>query len=95
MRSSSAMPSIESATDVASVKEGVMLIYQKMSKTLEAKGLKTMTTKGAVFNADLHESVTQFPAPSEDMKGKVIDEIERGYTLNDKVIRFAKVIVGS
>ncbi len=90
-----AMPSIETATEVAAVKEGVQLIYQKMTKTLESKGLKPMITKGEVFNADLHESVTQFPAPSEDMKGKVIDEIERGYTLNDKVIRFAKVIIGS
>jgi molecular chaperone GrpE len=54
-----------------------------------------MAAKGEVFNADLHESVTQFPAPTDDMKGKVIEEIERGYYLNDKVIRFAKVIVGN
>jgi molecular chaperone GrpE len=90
-----AMQSIDKTDDVAAVKEGVSLIYNKLFKTLESKGLKPMTSKGEPFNADLHESVTQFPAPSDDLKGKVIDEIEKGYYLNDKVIRFAKVIVGS
>ena len=90
-----AMQSIDSTDDLAAVKEGVSLIYSKLFKTLEAKGLKPMVSKGEPFNADLHESVTQFPAPSDDLKGKVIDEIEKGYYLNDKVIRFAKVIVGS
>ncbi|GAB3545817.1 nucleotide exchange factor GrpE [Spirosoma fluminis] len=90
-----AMQSMEQAEDVAALKEGVALIYTKLFKTLEGKGLKPMTSKGEPFNADLHESVTQFPAPSDDLKGKVIDEVEKGYYLNDKVIRFAKVIVGS
>ncbi|HLK98080.1 MAG TPA: nucleotide exchange factor GrpE [Hymenobacter sp.] len=90
-----AMQSIDNTNDVAALKEGVSLIYTKLFKTLEAKGLKPMTAKGEPFNADLHESVTQFPAPSDDLKGKVIDEIEQGYYLNDKVIRFAKVIVGA
>ncbi|GAB4024431.1 nucleotide exchange factor GrpE [Spirosoma koreense] len=90
-----AIQSMENTNDVAAVKEGVSLIYTKLFKTLESKGLKPMTSKGEPFNADLHESVTQFPAPSDDLKGKVIDEIEKGYYLNDKVIRFAKVIVGS
>ncbi|WP_019987972.1 nucleotide exchange factor GrpE [Rudanella lutea] len=90
-----AMQAIDKADDVAAVKEGVSLIYHKLSRTLESKGLKPMVAKGEVFNADLHESITQFPAPSDDLKGKVIDETERGYYLNDKVIRFAKVIVGS
>ncbi len=90
-----ALQSIDKTDDVAAVKEGVLLIYNKLFKTLEGKGLKPMVSKGEPFNADLHESVTQFPAPSEDLKGKVIDEIEKGYYLNDKVIRFAKVIVGS
>ncbi|WP_080055703.1 nucleotide exchange factor GrpE [Spirosoma aerolatum] len=90
-----ALQSIDKTDDVAAVKEGVSLIYNKLFKTLESKGLKPMVSKGEPFNADLHESVTQFPAPSEDLKGKVIDEIEKGYYLNDKVIRFAKVIVGS
>lgn len=90
-----AMQSIDNTNDVAALKEGVSHIYTKLFKTLEAKGLKPMTAKGEPFNADLHESVTQFPAPSDDLKGKVIDEIEKGYYLNDKVIRFAKVIVGA
>ncbi|TAE25158.1 MAG: nucleotide exchange factor GrpE [Cytophagales bacterium] len=90
-----AMQSFESTDDLAAVKEGVTLIYNKLGRTLEGKGLKPMVSKGEPFNADLHESITQFPAPSDDLKGKVIDETERGYYLNDKVIRFAKVIVGS
>ena len=90
-----AMQSIENTNDVAALKEGVSLIYNKLFKTLEGKGLKPMVSKGEAFDADLHESVTQFPAPSDDLKGKVIEEIEKGYYLNDKVIRFAKVIVGS
>ena len=90
-----AMQSIEQTADVNALKEGVSLIYTKLYKTLEGKGLKPMASKGEVFNADLHESVTQFPAPSDDLRGKVIDEIEKGYYLNDKVIRFAKVIVGA
>ena len=74
--------------------EGFNLIYQKLYKTLEKNGLKPIESKGEAFDTDLHEAVTQFPAPSEDLKGKVIDEVEKGYTLNDKVIRFAKVVVG-
>lgn len=90
-----AMQSLEKTSDVAALKEGVSLIFHKLTKTLESKGLKPMQSKGEPFNADLHESVTQFPAPSEDLKGKVIDEVEKGYYLNDKVVRFAKVVVGS
>jgi len=90
-----AMKSMENATEVDALKEGVQLIYHKLFKTLEGKGLKPMTANGEVFNADLHESVTQFPAPSEDLKGKVIDELEKGYYLNEKVIRFAKVVIGN
>jgi len=90
-----AKQSMDSTDDITAVKEGVDLIYTKFTKTLEAKGLKPMVAKGESFNADLHESITQFPAPSPDLKGKVIDEVEKGYYLNDKVIRFAKVIVGN
>lgn len=90
-----AMQSIEQTSEVDALKEGVALIYAKLHKTLEGKGLKPMVSKGELFNADLHESVTQFPAPTDDLKGKVIEEIEKGYYLNDKVIRFAKVIVGA
>nr|WP_295933205.1 nucleotide exchange factor GrpE [uncultured Dyadobacter sp.] len=87
--------SFDSSTEVEALKEGVDLIYTKLFKALESKGLKAMESKGADFDADIHESIAQFPAPSEDLKGKVIDEIEKGYYLNDKVIRYAKVIVGA
>lgn len=90
-----AMQSIDQTNDVTALKEGVSLIYTKLFKAMEGKGLKPMVSKGETFDADLHESVTQFPAPTDDLKGKVIEEIEKGYYLNDKVIRFAKVIVGS
>jgi len=90
-----AMASFDTVSEIAPLKEGVGLIYNKFSKTLEAKGLKPMTAKGEVFDADLHESITQFPAPTEDLKGKVIDEVEKGYFLNEKVIRYAKVVIGS
>ncbi|WP_439558590.1 nucleotide exchange factor GrpE [Dyadobacter sp.] len=87
--------SFDSSTDVEALKEGVDLIYNKLFKALESKGLKPMTSKGEVFDAEIHESIAQFPAPSDELKGKVIDEIEKGYYLNDKVIRYAKVIVGA
>ena len=81
--------------DINAVREGVDIIYNRLVKTLESKGLKPMVSAGQPFDADLHESIAQFPAPSDDLRGKVIDETEKGYYLNDKVIRFAKVIVGS
>lgn len=90
-----AMQSIGTSANPAAALEGINLIHSKFVKTLESKGLKPMISKGEPFDADLHESVTQFPAPSPDLKGKVIDEVERGYLLNDKVIRYAKVIVGA
>lgn len=90
-----ARTNMETASDVPSVKEGVELIYHKLVTELEHKGLKPMQSKGEVFDSEFHEAITQIPAPSEDMKGKVVDEIEKGYFLNDKVIRFAKVVVGS
>ncbi len=90
-----ARATMENATDVPSVKEGMELIYHKLVKELGNKGLKPMETKGEAFDPEFHDAITQFPAPTEDMKGKVIDEVEKGYFLNDKVIRFAKVVVGS
>jgi molecular chaperone GrpE len=77
------------------ISEGIQLIFSKLNNTLTAKGLKAMESKGEVFNADIHEAITQFPAPTEDDKGKVFDVVEKGYFLNDKVIRFAKVVVAS
>lgn len=73
---------------------GIMLIYNKLAKTMEHQGLKEMVSTGEDFNADLHEALTKVPAPSENMKGKVIDTIEKGYYLNDKIVRYAKVVVG-
>lgn len=75
--------------------EGIKLIYNKLKNTLTQKGLEEMKTIGEEFNTDLHEAITNIPAPSEDMKGKVVDEAEKGYLLNGKVLRFAKVIVGN
>jgi molecular chaperone GrpE len=90
-----ALKSAESTADVEALKEGVKLVFNKFYKVLESKGVKPMDSLGQVFNPDLHEAITQFPAPSDDMKGKIIDETEKGYLLNEKVIRFAKVILGS
>jgi molecular chaperone GrpE len=90
-----AIRSMENATDIVAVKEGVALIQNKMKNILAQKGLKEMQSIGSPFNPDLHEAITNIPAPTDDMKGKVIDEMEKGYELNDKVIRFAKVIVGA
>lgn len=75
--------------------EGFLLIYNKFKKILDQAGVKVMEAKGSDFNPDLHEAITQVPAPNESMKGKVMDVVENGYLLNDKVIRFAKVVVGS
>jgi molecular chaperone GrpE len=90
-----AQRSIETAVDVAPVKEGVTLIQNKLKNILTQKGLKEMESIGAAFDADLHEAITNIPAPTDDLKGKVIDEMEKGYYLKDRVIRFAKVIVGA
>ena len=77
------------------ISEGIQLIFSKLNNILTSKGLKIMEAKGEVFNADIHEAITQFPAPTEDDKGKVFDVVEKGYFLNDKVIRFAKVVVAN
>lgn len=91
-----AKKSIDGLEVEASVKEGVDLIYNKLIKVLDQKGLKAMEVeKGHDFNPELHEAVTQFPAPDESLKGKVIDVLEKGYVLGDKVIRFAKVVTGA
>lgn len=86
--------SFESATDIEQLKVGIRLIQDKFTKTLYNKGLKPMESIGADFDADFHEAITEIPAPNEEMKGKVIDEVEKGYFLNDKIIRYAKVVVG-
>ena len=90
-----ALKAMENATDVVPVKEGVILVQNKLKNILSQKGLKEMGSIGEPFDAEVHEAITNIPAPSEELKGKVIDEMEKGYLLNDKVIRFAKVIVGA
>lgn len=84
----------ENAEDIQAVKDGFNLIHSKFKSTLEAKGLKQMQAKGEAFDPELHEAIANIPAPAEELKGKVIDDVERGYYLNDKVIRYAKVVVG-
>jgi molecular chaperone GrpE len=90
-----AIKSNETITDVAPVKEGFNLIYNKIKNNLTQRGLTPMDPLGKPFDADLHEAITNIPAPSDDLKGKVVDVVEKGYSLNGKLIRFAKVIVGS
>ena len=85
----------ENVEDVKAIKEGVNMMYHKLKNAAQQKGLTAFDCKGEVFDADLMEAITHIPAPSDDMKGKVVDEIEKGYKLGDKVIRFAKVVVGS
>lgn len=89
-----AMKEIEKSDD-DNLYKGVELINNKLSETLKAKGLQMMEVKaGDVFNADSHEAITQIPAPEEKLKGKIIDVVEKGYTLGDKIIRFPKVVIG-
>lgn len=80
--------------DAESIKQGFELIYTKFYKSLEAKGLKKIEAKGEVFDADIHEAITNIPAPTEDMKGKIMDVVEEGYYLGEKIIRFPKVVIG-
>lgn len=76
------------------IPEGIILIYNKLFKALEQQGIKEMETTGQDFDPELHEALTKIPAPSEELKGKIIDTVEKGYYLNDKIIRYAKVVVG-
>jgi molecular chaperone GrpE len=84
------------ATDkIEAVKEGEQLIHAKMKAVFASKGLEEIKSIGETFNTDFHEAVTSIPAPTEDLKNKVVDEIQKGYMLHDKVIRFSKVVIGS
>lgn len=89
-----AISSMEKTESVDGVKEGVSLIYNKLISFLDSKGVKAIDAVGQPFNTEFHEAITKFPAPSEDMKGKVIDCTQKGYTLYGKVIRYAKVVYG-
>lgn len=81
------------SADASTIVEGMTLIYNKLVKYMESMGVKEMQSTGESFNPDLHEAIAQVPAPSEDMKGKVLDTVQKGYTINDKVLRHAKVAV--
>lgn len=83
----------ENVDDIVALKEGFVLIHNKFKATLEAKGLKQMQAKGEAFDSDFHEAIANIPG-DDSQKGKVIDDVEKGYLLNEKVIRFAKVVVG-
>ncbi len=89
-----AMKAMETSEDIQSVKDGVDLIYSKFIAFLLQNGVKAIPTENEVFNTDLHEAITTFPAPNEAMKGKIIDCATKGYVLNEKVIRYSKVVVG-
>jgi molecular chaperone GrpE len=89
-----ALKAFENAENHIAQKEGVELVYQKLIKILESKGVKAMETNGKEFNADLHEAIAEVPAPSDELKGKIMDTVEKGYYLQDKILRHAKVVVG-
>ena len=90
-----ALTHIEDDKEAEELRKGVLLIYNKFYNTLEQKGLSRIETKaGDTFDAEIHEAITQIPAPSDDMKGKIIDCVEKGYKLGDKVIRYPKVVIG-
>lgn len=85
----------ETVTEVEPIKEGMKLIYNKLMSTSKSKGLEQMSLMGQPFDADTMEAIAHIPAPSDDLKGKVVDDVEKGYKLGEKVIRFAKVVVGN
>ncbi|TRX61286.1 nucleotide exchange factor GrpE [Fulvivirga sp. M361] len=86
----------EEGTDIKAIKEGIELIFNKFKKALEQKGLNSMDDKeGLDFDPEFHEAITQIPAPNKKLKGKVVDTVEKGYLLNEKVIRYAKVVIGN
>jgi molecular chaperone GrpE len=90
-----ALASLEKSTDSDAAKEGTQMIFTKLTTYLKGKGLERIEAKGTDFDTELHEAVTTFPAPSEELKGKVIDVVQTGYTLGGKVLRYAKVVVGA
>ena len=89
-----ALAHLDEAKDMEAMKKGILLIYSKFKEFLSQQGVKEIEATNKDFDIDHHEAITKIPAPEEDMKGKVIDTVEKGYMLNDKVIRFAKVVVG-
>lgn len=89
-----AIKAVETATEISAVKEGLVLITTKFNDFLKAKGVKEIEAMGKDLNTDLHEAITKAPTPDETLKGKIIDVIQKGYTINEKVMRFSKVVIG-
>ncbi len=89
-----AQKQVENNADGQAIREGVLLVFNKLRSVLQAKGLKAMNSTGEDFDPDFQEAITEIPAPSPELAGKVLDEVQKGYYLNDKIIRFAKVVVG-
>lgn len=85
---------METSEDLTLIREGIQLVFSKLKNTLQNRGLKAMESKEQDFDTELHEAITEIPAPTEALKGKVLDEVQKGYYLNDKIIRHAKVVVG-
>jgi molecular chaperone GrpE len=90
-----AIKAFEQSSEIDALKEGIMLVNSKFRTMLSQKGLEEMKSTGETFNTDLHEAVANIAAPTEEQKGKIIDEVEKGYYLNGKVLRYAKVVVGN
>jgi molecular chaperone GrpE len=85
---------LNAATDMTQVKEGILLVFNKLRNALQSKGLKAMESINTLFDVEKHDAITEIPSPTEDLKGKVLDEVQKGYYLGDKIIRHAKVVVG-
>jgi molecular chaperone GrpE len=88
------LDAIEKSSDIDAVKKGIELIYNKFKDFLVQRGVKEIDARNQDFNVDMHEAITKIPAPEENLKGKVVDVVQKGYYLNDKVIRYAKVVIG-
>ncbi|MEN9571610.1 MAG: hypothetical protein RL172_2841 [Bacteroidota bacterium] len=85
---------VNNSQDLEQIKQGIQLVFNKLRNTMQAKGLKVMESINTDFDVEKHEAITEIPAPNQELSGKVLDEVQKGYYLNDKIIRFAKVVVG-
>ncbi len=85
---------MKNSNDIEQIKEGIQLVFNKLRNTMQSKGLKAMDSRQQDFDVEKHEAITEIPAPNKNQVGKVLDEVQKGYYLNDKIIRFAKVVVG-
>ena len=85
---------LQTSNDIEQIKQGIQLVFGKLRTVMQSKGLKAMESINTGFDVEKHEAITEIPAPNEDMKDKILDEVQKGYYLNDKIIRFAKVVVG-